>query len=79
MVDISLVSTETVMPFPLVTVLPPVVHMAVAELIRPTAVFDTVQARVYVIPALAVPALMRLTEMASGGTKNQPKHFEQHI
>ena len=68
MVAVSLVVVETVMSLPLETAIPPVVHMAVGELVRPPTLFDTVQVRLYIIPALAIPDLLILAEMASGGT-----------
>jgi hypothetical protein len=36
---------ETVIPFPLVTATPPVVQVAVGELIKPSTALDTVQVR----------------------------------
>ena len=42
--DVSLAVEETVMSFPLETATPPVVQVAVGELIKPL-IFDTVQVR----------------------------------
>ena len=60
---------ETVMSFPLATATPLMVHVAVGELIKPATVFDTVQFRLYIIPALAVPDLLTLAMTASEGTE----------
>ena len=68
-VVVPVVVVETVMSFPLETILPPVVQVAVGELIRPSTLFDTVQVRLYIIPALAVPDLLTLVVIASGGTE----------
>ena len=45
MAAVSLFILETVIPFPLETVTPPVVQVAVGELRRPSTVLDTVQVR----------------------------------
>ena len=66
--DISVVE-ETVMSFPLATAMPPMVQVALGELIKPATVFDTVQFRLYIIPALAVPDLLTLAVIASEGTE----------
>ena len=68
MVAVSLIVVETVISFPSETAIPPVVHVAVGELTKPPTLFDTVQVRLYTIPALAVPDLLTLAEIASGGT-----------
>ena len=68
-VVVPVVVVETVMSFPLETAIPPVVHMAVGELTRPPTLFDTVQVRLYIIPALAVPDLLTLVVITSGGTE----------
>ena len=65
--DASLVVVETVMSFPLETVFPPVVHVAVGGLTKPP-ILVTVQVKLYIIPALAVPDLLTLVVMTSGGT-----------
>ena len=56
------------MSFPLETATPPMVQVAVGELTKPL-IFDTVQVRLYIIPALAVPDLLTLAVTASGGTE----------
>ena len=48
---------------------PQVDQIAIGELIRPSTAFNTVQVRLYIKPALAMPELLTLTVMASRGTK----------
>ena len=57
------------MSFPLATATPLMVQVAVGELIKPVTVFDTVQFRLYIIPALAVPDLLTLAAIASDRTE----------
>ena len=78
-VDMSSVVEETVMSFPLATATPLMVQVAVGELIKPATVFDTVQFRLYIIPALAVPDLLTVATTASEGTAEEGKvsiHFK---
>ena len=77
--DISSVVEETVTPFPLATAMPPMVQVAVGELIKPATVFDTVQFRLYIIPALAVPDLLTLATIASEGTEERGSIKKQLI
>ena len=44
-VEMAVSFVNTMIPFPLVTATPPVVHVAVGELIKPPTVLDTVQVR----------------------------------
>ena len=68
-VDILSVVEETVTSFPLATATPPMVQVAVGELIKPATVFDNVQFRLYIIPALAMPDLLTLAATASERTE----------
>ena len=70
-VDMSSVVEETVMWFPLATATSLMVHVAVGELIKPATVFDTVQFRLYMVPALAVPDLLTVATTASEGTEER--------
>ena len=59
---------EIVMPFPSVMACPSAVQKAAGEFIRPLAVLDTVQVRLYISPALLTPDLPILAVIALEGT-----------
>ena len=67
-VDMSSVVEETVTLFPSETKLPPTAQVAVGELTKPATFFDTVQFRLYIFPALAVPDLLTQALTTSEGT-----------
>ena len=69
MVVLLVAIVETVILFPLEMATPPVVHVAVGELIKPSTVLDTLQVRLYIIPALAMPELLTEAVIASTGTE----------
>ena len=69
---VSLVAiVDTVIPFPLATATPPVIQVAVGELIKPVTVLDTVQERLWTIPALALPELLTVAVRAVEGTERK--------
>ena len=72
---VSLVAiVDTVIPFPLVTATPPVVQVAVGELIKPVTVLDTVQERLWTIPALVVLELLTVAVRELGETERKEKN-----
>ena len=60
-------------PLPLVTASPPLVQVAVGELIKPSTVLDTVQVKLYTIPAMAESELLTMALIAVAGTERKEK------
>jgi hypothetical protein len=59
---------ETLILSLLEIVSPPIDHVAIGDLTRPSTAFDTVQVRLKANPAQIMPELLTVTVKGSGGT-----------